>query len=231
MSMALERYAWPTWRTEAVRTLAAVADTLLQGRDDQEAVLRRLSHGQLGLEDLVVSRAQGGGILLRAAEFLDVAHVFIHRASAVPLPSTLDLRCTARFMDDPGDRDSRWIYVLLSTERSSMEIMFGGLRDVESYPVPAPADVTDDPEAAERAEIWARVLQRYKSFSPPSILAPDLHLTLDLIEALGAGDRDDGLSSYSRVTIAEVVAEVALRQGDKAPDDLRAQLVAPQTSD
>ncbi|WP_156739940.1 hypothetical protein [Occultella aeris] len=229
MSRALERYAWPTWRIEAVRTLAAVADALHQGRHDQDAVLRHLSHGQLGLDDLVVSRAQHGGILLRAAEFIDIAHVFLHRASAVPLPSTLDLRCTARFMDDPDDPDSRWIYVLLSTERSSMETMFAGLRDVASYPVPTAADVADDPEAAERAEVWTRVLQRYRSFSPPSILAPDLHLALDLIEAIGAGDRDDELSSYSKVTVSEVVAEVALRQGASAPDDLRAQLVAPLT--
>lgn len=224
MSRALEKYAWPTWRAEAVRALATVADELLAADGDREAVLQRLSYGQVGEADLVLSRAQGGGLMLRAAEFLDVAHAVMHRPSAVPLPPTLDLRCTCQFMDDPGDPESAWVYVLLGTERTSMETMFGALRDVRPYPVPTGVDMT--PEDEERATVWRRVLARYTGFSPPSIISPEPHLAFDLMESLGS-EEDAALEGQGKVTVSEVVEAVALRRRETDHARLRELLVAP----
>lgn len=224
MSRALEKYAWPTWRSEAVRALAMVADELLAADGDGDAVLHRLSYGQVGEADLVLSRAQGGGVLLRAAEFLDVAHAVMHRPSAVPLPASLDLRCTCQFMDDPGDPESAWVYVLLGAERTSMEMMFGSLRDVRPYPVPTGVELTSEEE--ERAAVWRRVLARYTGFSPPSIVAPEPHLAFDLMESLGS-EEFGALEVQGKLTVSEVVEAVALRRGEADSSRLRELLVAP----
>lgn len=225
MSRALERHAWPTWRVEAVRALALVSDELLAGADDREAVFRRLSHGQLGEVDLVVSRAQGAGLLMRAAEFLDVVHAFMHRPAAIPVQAALDLRCVAQFMDDPADDEHRWLYVLLQTESTRMESMFSALRDVEPYPVPLPGEPAHEDDV-ERAEVWHRVLGRYTGFSPPSIVAPQLHLAFEVVESIGS-DHDDELAVQGKVTASEVIAEVALRRGGADVDELREALLSP----
>lgn len=226
MSLVLEEDAWPTWRTEAVRALALVADELLAGSADRDAVIRRLSHGQLGEADLAVSRAQGAGLLMRAAEFLDVAHAFMHRPAAVPIQSTLDLRCVAQFMDDPTDVEHEFLYVLLQTESTAMEQMFSSLRDAEPYPVPMPGEPLDD-EGAARAEVWRRVLGRYNGFSPLSIIAPELGLAFDLVESIAAGGTDDALAGQGKVTVSEVIAELAARRGGVDPGPLREALLSP----
>lgn len=225
MSWALESHAWPTWRDEAVRTLALVADELARSPQDHEQVLRRLSNGQVGEDDLVLSRAKHGCARLRAGEFLDVAHAVTQLPSGVPLPPTIDLRCTARFMVDPAD-DSRWAYVLLATERSSMEAMFLALPDVEAYPVPTTAEYdSGDPEVLERAEIWARVTLRYSTFSPPSIHAPELTLALDLLESILAG-QDPEPGGSGKITASELEQAVRARYGAEVPDDLHERLSA-----
>lgn len=226
MSLVLEEDAWPTWRAEAVHALALVADELLAGGEDRDAVIRRLSHGQLGEVDLAVSRAQGAGLLMRAAEFLDVAHAFMHRPAAVPLQPALDLRCVAQFMDDPADEEHQYLYVLLQTESRAMEQMFASLRDAEPYPVPTTDELADG-GAAERAEVWQRVLARYNGFSPPSIIAPELGLAFDLLESIAADDTDEALAGQGKVTASEVIAEVAARRGGADIDEVRIALLAP----
>lgn len=238
ISRALERFGWSTWRAEAIRATGQVAAELLPERADREAVLRRLSRDQVGESDLVISTTHDAGLLLRAAEFLDVAHGILSKPTAVPLPRTLDLRCRAQFLDDPADPQRAWTYLLFGTEHASLEQIFRQLRGIEPYPIPAIDGVSADviaPDPAdhdrrERAATWARVLAPYSRFSPLAISAPEPSLAFDLIESLGARDQDEVLARQGKLTVGAVVADVAERLGDQAPEDLEAVLIEPITN-
>ena len=160
LSRALERFGWPVWRVEVVRAVASVVIEMMEPSADTEEVCRRLSNGQVGADDLVLSRARDSGVLLRSAEFLDVAHGLLHRPSAMPLPPTLDLRCRAQFMDDTGDPDRAWTYVLFGTEHDRLEQAFVHLRGCQAYPLatfddPPPAG-DEDADWHERTPNWPR---------------------------------------------------------------------------
>lgn len=233
ISRALERFGWSAWRLEAVRATAQVAVELLEHPDDQEEVLRRLSGDQVGDDDLVISSAMGAGVLLRAAEFLDVAHAALSKPTAVPLPRALDLRCRAQFMDDAADPDRAWIYVLFGTEQASLQQIFEHLRGIEPYPVPPVGGVTieeivpdpDDLDLQQRTAVWERVLAPYARFSPLMISAPEPALAFDIIESLRAEDQDAALQDEGKVTVTAVVAAIAERLQDPDLDDIRARVV------
>ncbi|RKT79756.1 hypothetical protein DFJ68_3234 [Terracoccus luteus] len=238
VSRALERFGWPLWQVEIRRAVAAVCVELLAD-DDRDTVFRKLSHGQVGDEDLVVSAANRRGLLHRAAEFLDVGHGIMHRPSALPLPPRLDLRCRAQFMDDRDDPVRRYTYVLFGTEHERLEEVFLQLRGIEAYPLASGDDPVDDDDAAgagaelaERAAVWDRVLAPYARFSPLSISAPEPQVTFDVAESLHWPDREDEFAAQGKTTVTQVVAEVARRLGDtgsstEADADVRARLLAP----
>lgn len=231
IARALERLGWPIWQAETVRIVASVAIELLAARDERESVYQRLSHGQLTEADLVISEAQGHGLLMRAAEFLSVGHVLMRRPSALPLPPRLDLRARAQFMDDQGDPYRKWTYVLFGTEREPLEEVFVQLHGMEAFPL----DNADDPSAGPagdlewemRNAVWQRVLAPYVRFSPLSISAPDPQTAFDIAESLQQSDRDTEYHAQGKTTVTAVLAEVARQLGDEAPADLREQLTAP----
>lgn len=237
VSRALERFGWPLWQVEIRRAVATVCIELLAD-DDRDTVFRKLSHGQVGDDDLVVSAANRRGLLHRAAEFLDVGHGIMHRPSALPLPPRLDLRCRAQFMDDRDDPERRYTYVLFGTEHERLEEVFLQLRGIEAYPLASsddpgdPGDETGRDERAERAVVWDRVLAPYARFSPLSISAPEPQVTFDVAESLHWPDREAEFAAQGKTTVTQVVAEVARHLGDigsaaEAEADVRARLLAP----
>lgn len=229
VARALERFGWPLWHTEVVRAVSSVAVELLAATD-REAVYQNLSHHQITERDLVISEARGHGLLMRAAEFIDVGHALMHRASALPLPPRLDLRCRAQFMDDRGDPERQWTYVLFGTEHEQLEEVFLHLRGIESFPLSdpndAPADPADDPEWVSRAAIWDRVLAPYNRSSPLSLSAPEPQIAFDIAESLLHVTRDEEYMAEGKTTVTAVVAEVARQLGKDAPADLHEQLTA-----
>lgn len=235
LSRAMQRFGWTTWRGEAVRATGQVAAELLASPDDRESVLRRLSNDQVGEADLVISRTHGVGVLLRAAEFLDLAHAAMAKPTAVPLPRSLDLRCRAQFLDDPGDPERSWTYILFGTEQISIEKIFEQINGIQHYPIPpvdgvSTAEIAPDPADAdlrERAATWERVLAPYTRSAPLSLAAPDPNLAFALIESLMAGDRDEELAAEGKVTASAVVADVASRLDSQDPDQVRARLLDP----
>ena len=228
VSRALERFGWPVWRVETVRALAAVAIDLLNSPDDRDTVYKRLSHGQISEADLIISTTTERGLLHRAAEFLDVAHGIMHRPSVIPMPSKLDMRSRAQFMDDPGDPARTWNYVLFGTEHDRLEQVFMQLRGIETYPVAAaddpPADSESDPGWAERCVVWQRVLAPYSRSSPLSISAPEPQITFDIAESLQFGDRDAEFAAAGKVTATAAIEEIRRQLGDNSPTDLTNQL-------
>ena len=234
LSRALERFGWPVWRVEVVRAVASVVIEMMEPSADTEEVCRRLSNGQVGADDLVLSRARDSGVLLRSAEFLDVAHGLLHRPSAMPLPPTLDLRCRAQFMDDTGDPDRAWTYVLFGTEHDRLEQAFVHLRGCQAYPLatfddPPPAG-DEDADWHERATVWHRVLAPYRRSTPLQISAPEPQVLFDLFESLQQQDGDAELAAAGKVTVSAVIDELERRLGGDAPDDLRELLTAPARS-
>lgn len=231
VSRALERFGWPIWRGEVVRAVAAVTAELLTSEDDVDTVLLRLSHGQVGESDLAFSSHHGGGLLMRAADFLDVAHGLLHLPTAMPLPPMLDLRSRADFMDDPADPQREWVYVLFGTEHASLEAAFAQLRGIEPYPVPSLEDYKDpqdcDPDERLRREVWNRVLDRYTRFRPLSISAPEPQIAFDLVESLADPGQDERLATEGKVTLTAVLEEVSRRLGEETPDALRQRILAP----
>ncbi|PRZ44029.1 hypothetical protein CLV47_101153 [Antricoccus suffuscus] len=230
ISRALERFGWPVWRAETVRALASIAIDLLDAPDDREAVYKRLSHGQISEADLVISTTTERGLLHQAAEFLDVAHGIMHRPSVIPLPTKLDMRCRAQFMDDPEDPSRTWNYVLFGTEHDRLEQVFLQLRGMESYPVAAAddpqADTEPDPGWAERCAVWQRVLAPYSRSSPLSISAPEPQITFDIAESLKYVDRDAEYAAAGKVTVTAAIEEIRRQLGDRSPADLAHQLTA-----
>lgn len=231
VSRALERFGWPVWREEVVRALAMVASEVIGDAQDREEVFRRLSNGQVGDADLVVSASQDLGPLYRAAEFLDVGHGLMNRPSAVPLPARLDLRCRAQFMDDPGDPGRAWTFVLFGTEHDRLEQVFLQLRGAERYPVAVadetPSGYETDEGWQDRVAVWRRVLAPYRRSTPLQISTPDPQILFDLIESSRLGDQDAELTAQGKVTLSRAVAEVAARLGSDAPPDLRRRLLEP----
>lgn len=231
VSRALDRFGWPVWRGEVIRALASVTAELVEAGTDREGVFRRLSNGQVGDADLVLSGHGSRSLLLRAAEFLDVAHAMMSRPSAIPLPSRLDLRCRAQFMDDPGDPERSWTYALFGTEHDRLEQVFLQLRGAERYPMAvadeAPADYEADDGWAERVVVWERVLEPFSRSTPLQISAPEPQILFDLIESARVAGHDEELAAGGKVTVTAAVAEVATRLGEDAPADLRERLLAP----
>lgn len=229
VSRALERFGWPLWRDEILQAVSSVAVELLASPDDRNDVYQRLSHGQVTESDLVMSVANDRGLLLRAAEFLDVGHAVMHRQSALPLPPQLDLRCRAQFMDDPSDERREWIYVLFGTERANLERVFLQLKGLEAYPLDLSEGTGSDtdPDREMRQAIWNRVLARYSRFSPLAISAPELQVTFDMAESLKYVDRDVEYAAEGKTTVTAAVAEVERHLGQDAPPDLFEQLTAP----
>lgn len=229
VARALERFGWPLWRGETVRAVASVAIELL-GSDDRESIYQSLSHNQVGETDLVISEARGHGLLMRAAEFVDVSHALMHRTSALPLPPRLDLRCRAQFMDDRGDPAREWTYILFGTEQELLEDVFMQIRGIEAFPVNVlddpPADPDHDSEWEMRAVVWQRVLAPYTRSSPLSLSAPEPQLAFDIAESLLHVTRDEEYMAEGKTTVTAVIAEVARQLGDDAPADLREQLTA-----
>lgn len=230
VSRALEHFGWPLWRTEVVRAVAAVAGELLAARNGREQVYQKLSRNQITESDLVISLANGRGLLHRAAEFLDVGHGLMHRPSALPLPPRLDLRCRAQFMDDRNDPERAWTYILFGTEHQRLEDAFLQLRGIEPYPLPVSdlplTDPDADPDLAARAAVWARVLAPYARSSPLSLSAPEPQITFDIAESLRRPDKDAQYAAEGKTTVTAVIAEIAGHLGDDAPPDLREQLTA-----
>lgn len=230
LSRALDRFGWPVWRVEVVRAVASVVVEMLAPAADAEEVCRRLSNGQVGANDLVISRTQNSGLLLRCADFLDVAHGLLHRPSALPVPPTLDLRCRAQFMDDTGDPDRAWTYVLFGTEHDRLEQVFLHLRGCEAYPLaivddpPPPGDM--DQEWQERVAVWQRVLAPYGRSTPLQVSAPEPQVMFDLFESLQSPGLDAELAAAGKVTVSAVIDELERRLGDNVPDDLYELLTA-----
>lgn len=231
IARALERFGWPVWQRATLRAVASVARELLAAPDDRKAVYQTLSYGQITEADLVISESRGHGLLMRAAEFLDVGHELMHRASALPLPRRLDLRCRAQFMDDQTDPYREWTYVLFGTEYRPLEDLFLQIRGMEAFPQPDPndphIDLFDDPDWETRGAVWRRVLAPYARYSPLSISAPDPQIASDIADSFEQSDRDPEYHAQGKMTITAVIAEVARQLGDETPADLREQLTAP----
>lgn len=231
LSRALERFGWPIWRVEVVRAAASVVVEAMQHGADLDEVCRRLSNDQVGAEDLLISRARNAGLLLHCAEFLDVAHGLLSSPSALPLPSRIDLRARAQFMDDPAAPERAWTYVLFGTEHDRLEQVFLQLRGCEPYPIAAaddpPADEEDRPGWEERVLTWERVLAPFGRSTPLQVSAPEPQVMFDLIESLRHDGIDAELAAEGKVTMTAVLDEVERRLGGEAPEDLRARLLAP----
>lgn len=231
LSRALERFGWPLWRVEVVRAVATVCVDLLASPHDREAVYHKWSHDQISESDLVLSHMNDGGLLYRAAEFLDVGHSLMHGMSALPLPIRIDLRCRAQLMDDRYDPERRWTYVLFGTEHAKLEDAFLGLRGIEEFPLTLTGDIMvdhePDPDWSERAVVWDRVLEPYSRSNPLAISAPEPQVTFDIADSLYHGDRDEEYEMQGKTTVTAVVAEVSRMLGEDAPQDLREQLIAP----
>ncbi len=234
LSRALERFGWPVWRIEVVRAVASVVVEAMQPDADLDAVCRHLSNEQVGAADLVISNTRGSGLLLHCAEFLDVAHGLLSSPSALPLPSRIDLRARAQFMDDPADPERAWIYVLFGTEHDRLEQVFLHLRGCEPFPIAVaddpPLDDEDRPDWEARVLVWERVLAPFARSTPLQVSAPEPQIMFDLIESLRRDGRDEELAAAGKVTMTAVLEEVARRLGGDVPDDLRDRLLAPLPS-
>lgn len=212
LSRSIVRRGEPVHRHLAARAVARVAVELLRRPDRQEASLRGLSYGQLGLADLSISQLRGLGTLARAAEFVDAGHALMHRASAVPMPADLDLRFTLKFFDDQDDPDREWIYVLVGTASAELETAWREVRGVEAYPIsidgqPA-ANVAEDDDTLSRQAVWDRVLSPFVRSAPLSWTASEPELLFDVIESLRDPDVDEQHEGGARVTAGLVVREV-----------------------
>lgn len=231
IARSLERFGWPVWQRATLRAVASVASELLAAPEERKTVYQTLSYGQIAEADLVISESQERGLLMRAAEFLDVGHEMMRRASALPLPRRLDLRCRAQFMDDQTDPYREWTYVLFGTEYRPLEELFLQIRGIEPFPLTDPNDphagLIDGPDWEMRGAVWSRVLAPYARYSPLSISAPDPHIASDIAASLEHSDRDPEYHARGRMTVTAVVAEVARQLGDEAPADLLEQLTAP----
>lgn len=221
----------PLWRVEVVQALAAISVDLLASPDERDPVYRKWSHGQITESDLTLSHTNQRGLLYRAAEFLDVGHILMHRICALPLPVKIDLRCRAQFMDDRYDPERQWTYVLFGTEHVRLEDAFANLRGIEEYLLTLPGDIMidhePDPGWSEQAVVWDRVLAPYNRSSPLAISAPEPQISLDIAESLYYGNRDEEYGLEGKTTVSDVVAEVARILGADAPQDLRERLTAP----
>lgn len=231
LSRALERFGWPLWRVEVVRAVATVCVDLLAHPTERDAVFRKWSHDQVSEADMTLSHVNNGGLLYRAAEFIDAGHSLMHGMSALPLPFRIDLRCRAQLMDDRYDPERRWTYVLFGTEHARLEDAFLALRGIEEFPLTLPGEIMvdhePDPGWSDRAVVWDRVLEPYSRSNPLAISAPEPQVLFDIADSLYHPDRDQENEMLGKTTVTAVVAEVSRRLGEGAPQDLRALLVAP----
>jgi hypothetical protein len=219
-------------RDESVVAVAIVAAELFVGSQDPDAVLRRLSHGQLSGSDLTLSTASGRGLVSRAAEFVDLAHVLTHRPGALPMPTRLDLRFSLQFFDDPDDSGPAWTYVLVGTNSDRLEQAWLSVDGVEAYPVTVddqpPLFPESDPEWAKRAIVWDRVLAPYAHAQPITWAASEPQLFFDVTESLAHPERDQANAADGRLTVPLVVEQVRQLLDDPGHGD-RSTLTAALT--
>lgn len=197
-------------RDEAVRIVAAVAAKAIES-GDRDGVFRKLSHGQLGDEQLLVSHGRAANLVAYSAEFVDLLHSSLHNSVTVPPEPWLDLRFELRFFDDPADAESPWTYVLLGTECAALEERWQGIDGVERFSIPDPDDMTrldDDDGLAARAETWARITAPFANSGPISWRLPDPELLFDIFDSLADPDRDSVRAEEGEITVALVAAAV-----------------------
>lgn len=206
LSRALERGGWDLWRAEVTRALATVCLAALQ--EGEDAAYARLSHGQISRVDLRFSAAVRGALVCRAAEFLDRGHALMAHRTTIPMPPELDLRCRAQFMDDLGDPDGTWTYVLFGTQHLRLVEAFEQVEGLERYPVDLPGVTT--PSDPERAAVWERVLAPFGRSQPLAVSAPDPEVLFDVFESLTPGNEDVDLEAAGRVTVTGTLAQLAL---------------------
>jgi hypothetical protein len=199
-------------RDEAARVVAGVAALMIDAGNSDE-VLRKLSHGQLGDDDLVVSKEERyDNVVARSAEFVDLLHASMHGAFTLPAESWLDLRFELQFFDDPEAAEGDWTYVLLGTENKSLEAAWAGIDTVERYDIPEPdalqrSDVEEG--LAQRERLWSRVTAPYVRSSPVSWKAPDPQLLFDIVDSLGHLDGDAARAEAGEITVTLVAEALA----------------------
>jgi hypothetical protein len=199
-------------RDEAAKVVASVAALVLDaGRSDE--VFRKLSHGQIGDDDLVVSKEDRyDTVVARSAEFVDLVHASMHAAFTLPAEAWLDLRFELQFFDDPEDPEGPWTYILLGSENNALESAWAGIESVERFPIPDP-DALQQHEVeeglAEREAVWTRVTAPYERTSPVSWKAPDPQFLFDIIDSLGHMDGDAARAEQGEITVTLVAEELA----------------------
>jgi hypothetical protein len=211
-------------RDLAVCAVATVAAALLERPDDQDAVLRSMSHDQIGIPDLTISNLSPSSILGRAAEFIDLGHALMHRPSAIPMPAHLDLRFSLNFFDDRDDPDRSWTYILLSTASQELENAWNQVHGVERYRVvvienPLTPTETEYHEALARKVTWDRVLAPYQRAAPLSWTASEPELLFDVIESTRNPEYDDQREADGRITARLVLREAGRLAKDRYTGD------------
>lgn len=224
LSRALIRDGRDLRRDESVLAVAIVAAELIVTPQDPDAVLRRLSHGQLSSADLTLSAGGGLSVISRAAEFIDVAHALMHRSGAVPMPARLDLRFSLQFFDDREDPSHAWTYVLVGTNSDRLEQAWLSAPGVEPYPVTTddqpPLFPESDPGWAERGVVWDRVLAPFAHSAPIAWSASEPELFFDVTESLANPERDGVSAADGKLTVPLVVEQVRQLLDDPAYADL-----------
>jgi len=218
-------------RDESVRVIAAVtADVIASG--DSDAVFRNLSHGQIGADQLVVSRRRAPSLIAHTAEFVDLLHSSMHHAFAVPPAAWLDLRFKLDFYDDPDDPDSPWTYVLLGTESMVLRQRWQEVDGVEPYPLPDPDQPTDEAvdDVAERAAVWTRVLAPFTHSAPVTWLAPDPELLFDVVDSLRDPTGDEHRAADGLVTVSLIADALVQHHGIAADDVLEIMTTQPNAT-
>jgi hypothetical protein len=217
-----------TFRDEAARAVASVIAELLDA--DTDTVLRRLSHGQLGIDDLIISPVRASdAVLSHAAEFVELLHAHMHRPSALPMPTHLDLRCWLQFFDDPDGDSTGWTYVLLGTGSDRLEQAWQAVAGVEPFAVTAPDQRPDRPEAdagwVERAEVWDRVTAPLRGAAPLTWQAPEPELLFDIAESQRDAAGDSARAASGRLTVPAVLAALAAQLGTEDHAALRSRIL------
>lgn len=213
-------------RDEAVQAVASVIVELLASPQDRDSVYRRLSHDQLSAGDLRVSAGIQPTLVCFAAEFIDVAHALLHRASTIPIPSHLDLRFSLSFYDDAADPD--WTYALLATDSDPLEQAWAGVDKVEPFSLASTIEAGRSNESDEHwvqgQAVWNRVLEPYRHSAPLAWTAPEPELLFEVMDSLRSPADAAALAAAGGITADLVVDAVRQKLGRDAPDDLARQL-------
>jgi hypothetical protein len=222
MADDLPRTMEPVLVREAVTVLADVVEQFRS--DGVGPAVHRLSGGTIAASDLRLSTMLGHGIMLTAAEFLDLQHGTRSLPNIGVLPDATDLRVQVSMLASPTDR---FLYFLVATTRPVLEETWAALPDVERYPVPdllepAPAGESAD-EAAERAGVWRQLLALEPLRHLPLAYRRVPEVFFDLADSIAHPERyvDGGDAT---VTAAAVLSELERRSGPLSASD-RAELL------